>query len=1082
MQRFYQRLSQICHTRLLAEKYLIVPSYMAGQMVRQAAVEWDIPLLDLEVETLSGLVSSRTKEVLYDVDRELITDSRIRIMLLNIFRELREDDRLEYLSGLELTSGVLDVTATTVLELRLAGLGAEELKNREDEFVQAAKGRDMARIIERYEKNLADSGYVDRAGAIQLYLQEKTGGSNTDLHSSLQEEQYYLVPDSLDLAPLEEDFLEKLGEKAENSLITLPTPPVYNRETPDHYRNSHGEPEDSHIQEKVEQVLKVCRSAESGDLIDEETVEENSFNLFSYLFAVEELREEEKRLQKAGGEDSGQVQTLKKKRKENLHLHRAYGKSNEIRGVFRRIKENDIPLDRTAIFYTRQEPYCQLCYDLAGRLELPVTFGDGINIKNTRPGQLYFKLLDWIASDYSVKYMHRALLQKLIDPVEIEPFTPGEVAKILRRLKIGWRRERYEKLLAEEVEADASEGANTAAEAAQDLIQRLFSRLPAVEDDNMMNTGALAGGLSQVFEHIAAADAADSRQKSYEQEARNYIINRLSLISEHYQRREDLDRSLSRLEDIMEGSGIGASMPQPGHVHICSYREAQWLNRSHNYIVGLDAESFPGSQREDPILLDEEREKLGGLRLKSDTGKLKVYRLTQGLASLTGEINLSYSCFDTTDCSEIAPAPSFLQVYRLKTGDAEQDYGSLKESLEAVEEFVPAREEQLLTENSLWLRLGLKKIKKNKYGEHVQLAELAGELFPGFDRGHKAWNRRRNESFNPYCGEVSVNPEEVDPRKNQQVMSSSKLERMAKCPFKYFLENVLEIEEPEELEREPLEWLDAMERGSMLHSIYENFYREISQRGEKPDRNKHEKRLLEIAREKAEEYRRETPPPSEMVYEQEMREIFDSCRFFLASEAEHSQGREPFLFEFYFGRGRGASSKFKGGPARLKLPSGGEIKFSGIIDRVDRLDEGGCEVIDYKTGSTYVYSGSDYFKNGRQLQHALYALAVEKLARDDIQVTKSGYVFASRKGEGQRYMRESDGREKVKEIVEILAEALSQGVFPPSRYDWGDYTFCGICDFNEKICEREKKDELHKIWQNSDHKGIELLRRLESYE
>jgi len=1055
MKEFYNCLGKVCENNILAKKYLLMPSYTAGIMTRQVAGEWDIPLLDLEVETITGLISSRAAETLYDAGRELITDSRIRIIILDIFRELREDGRLEYLSGLEITSGVLDVTAATVLELRLAGLGANELKKRDIEFVQAAKGRDMSRIIKRYEERLAACGYVDRAEAIQLYLREKSDGQNL----GSPDEQFYLLPDSLDLAPLEEDFLEILKEEPANNLIILPTPPVYKRETPSHYR-----------QESGKHLVMSGSFPESEEFISEEKVKENPF---SYLFALEELTGEEKKLEKKGREDKAQI--LKEQRKEKVHLHRAYGKSSEIRGILRRIKEKGIPLDRTAIFYTIQEPYCQLCYDMVESLELPVTFGEGISIKNTRPGQLYFKLLDWIGSDYSLKYIYRALQKKLINPGEIEPFSPAEVAEILRGLKIGWRRERYKELLAEEVETSSEKKVNKAAEDAQNLIQKLFCWLPESDGENMVNTGKLAGGLGQVLENIAALTPADSRQSSYDEEARDYIVDRLKLMAEHYQQQEDLDRALSRLEDLIEEGRVGASLPRPGHVHICSYRTARWLDRPHNFLVGLDAENFPGPQREDPILLDEEREKMEGLRLKADSGSLKVYRLTQGLASLKGEINLSYSCFDTTECSEIAPAPSFLQVHRLKTGDPERDYRSLKEGLDVVEEFVPDSKEKLLTENNLWLKLGLQENRIEDF------AELSDELFPGLSRGQKALELRRDDGFNSYCGHVSVNPQEVDPRKNNKTVSSSRLERMAKCPFNYFLQNVLKIEEPEDLKREPLEWLDAMERGSLLHSIYEEFYRKISRRDEKPDRERHEELLMKIARREAEEYRRKTPPPSEIIYEQEMREIIDSCRFFLASEAEHSQGREPLLFEFYFGRGRKAGQLFRGGAARLKLPSGNEIEFSGKIDRVDRLAENEYEVIDYKTGSTYVYSGSDYFKNGRQLQHALYALALEELARDNIRVTKSGYVFASRKGEGQRYMRCPEGRENVKEILDILFEAIAQGIFPPARHD-GDYSFCNICDFNEKICEREKRDDLNKIWQESDHQGIELLRRLENYE
>ena len=1045
MQRFYHKLSEIFQNHLLAKKYLLMPSYRAGLMVRQAAAERDIPLLDFEVETISGLIRSRAEEFLYESGTELIPDGQIRIILLDILQEMRERGELEYFSGLELTSGVLEVTASTVLELRLAGFSAAELQKREKEFVQPAKGRDMARIMKKYENRLAENSYADRAAAIRLFLQEeedKTSGPPG-------EKEIHLIPDTLELAPLEEKFLESLTESQEKGPIILPTPPVYNRATPDHYR---------------------ITSSGGGT---EDSLQKFQDSPFRYLFAPEKLTEPK-------DDDAEKPAEMRVEEfQDRVHLHRAYGKSNEIKGIFRHIKEEEIPLDCAAIYYTRQEPYTQLCFELAGRLDLPVTFAAGINIKNTGPGQLYFRLLDWIASDYSVKYIHVALQQELLEVDGQEE----EIAALLRDLKIGWRRERYEKLLAEAVEAEAGGGEKREADtarAARRLIGELFSRLPESDEEGEINTGRLAEGLSRVVKDMAAISADGGvEKKSLDVEARNHIAGRLQLMADHYQQREASDRSVSRLRNLIAGSRVGSSSPQPGHLHIAPCRQAPWPDRSHNFLVGLDAESFPGPQREDPVLLDEERERLGGLRLRAESGQLKVYQLTQALSSLQGSIHLSYSCFDTSECSDTAPAPFFLQIHRLRTADPGRDYRSLEKSLTEVEEFVPARQEMLLSEKSLWLSLG--QAENNITG--AELAGLADDLFPALSRGRKTLARRRDDSFNPCCGEVDVDREEVDPRLSRQALSASKLERMATCPLKYFLQNVLGVEEPEELEREPLEWLDAMERGSLLHGIYEQFYREISRRDESPGLDDHEELILEIARQEAEKYRRETPPPSEMVYEQEMREILDSCRFFLASEEEYSRDRDrdPLLFEFYFGTNREEDERFQGGAARLKLPAGGELKFSGIIDRVDHLGGGDYEVIDYKTGSSYGYSASAYFKKGRQLQHALYALALEQLAREDISVGRSGYVFASRRGEGLRYMKEPAGREDVREVVEILVEAMARGVFPPARYD-RDYSHCYICEFNEKTCERERKDDLNEIWQESDHEGVELLRRLDHYE
>lgn len=80
----------------------------------------------------------------------------------------------------------------------------------------------------------------------------------------------------------------------------------------------------------------------------------------------------------------------------SIEMFRSYGENNEMREVIRYMKENRLPFDQVAIIQTTKEPYTQLLYDLSQQFNLPVTFGGGISIKNSRPAQLYFGLLDWI--------------------------------------------------------------------------------------------------------------------------------------------------------------------------------------------------------------------------------------------------------------------------------------------------------------------------------------------------------------------------------------------------------------------------------------------------------------------------------------------------------------------------------------------------------------------------------------------------------------------------------------------------------------------------------------------------------------
>ena len=127
----------------------------------------------------------------------------------------------------------------------------------------------------------------------------------------------------------------------------------------------------------------------------------------------------------------------------------------------------------------------------------------------------------------------------------------------------------------------------------------------------------------------------------------------------------------------------------------------------------------------------------------------------------------------------------------------------------------------------------------------------------------------------------------------------------------------------------------------------------------------------------------------------------------------------------------------------------------GVIDRIDRGADGEFVVWDYKTGSTYGYHDHGYLKQGRQVQHALYAMAAEEILRQsgekDPQVRWAGYYFPTERGEGKRILRDQRDRHQVRETLGHLFDLLREGVFPAAE----DGNSCRYCDYRE-VCGQEK--------------------------
>jgi ATP-dependent helicase/nuclease subunit B len=133
----------------------------------------------------------------------------------------------------------------------------------------------------------------------------------------------------------------------------------------------------------------------------------------------------------------------------------------------------------------------------------------------------------------------------------------------------------------------------------------------------------------------------------------------------------------------------------------------------------------------------------------------------------------------------------------------------------------------------------------------------------------------------------------------------------------------------------------------------------------------------------------------------------------------------------------------------IDLGGGESFLLRGSIDRVDEAADGSFHVWDYKSGGTWGHGEERGLDGGRQIQHALYAMALETLlvrAGRPARVSQSGYFFPGRRGEGQR-MRPSHDATEARAVLRRLFGLLRAGAFVHAT----DEEDCRFCDFQE-VC------------------------------
>jgi RecB family exonuclease len=281
-------------------------------------------------------------------------------------------------------------------------------------------------------------------------------------------------------------------------------------------------------------------------------------------------------------------------------------------------------------------------------------------------------------------------------------------------------------------------------------------------------------------------------------------------------------------------------------------------------------------------------------------------------------------------------------------------------------------------------------------------------------------------------------------------ISPTKLESWAACPFSYFAENILRLEgvdRPEEIVT-----ISALDRGTLLHAILEQFVEERIKSGTRPSRADSIERIVEIADAEFDKFESDGMVGRRTLWDLEKERMRREVSQFVVAEStrEAETGLSATETELKFGLGS------DGHPAIvLSLPSGRSVAFRGAIDRVERGRDGELSVVDYKTGSLSAYESmeKDPIEGGRRMQLPIYAMAARSIFGVEGEV-EGAYWFTSERGAFQtRRVRLGDIEQEALDALDRITNGIGAGVFPaiPGPRGFGGFANCVYCPFDQ-IC------------------------------
>lgn len=720
--------------------------------------------------------------------------------------------------------------------------------------------------------------------------------------------------------------------------------------------------------------------------------------------------------------------------KNNFTMFRATGSLAEVREGFRRMLSEPVALDRTEIILSDYERYAPVIHSHSETLGFACTFSNGLPLVFSAAGKAAVGILNWIEEGYPAKRITELLRHGYISLGD-ERWSRSDWVRMLEKSGIGWGRERYFTLLSPDrlCEEDIAQG-----EVLYQFMKGLFIQLP---EGDAWNPLLLFGWVSDFVRNYATIRSLEDADiaAALKETSDRCLTSESELMP--------MDLAICYVREMLSGIRIRVSAtPKPAAVHISSLSNGGWSGRDHTWIVGMDERAWSVPAVQDPLLLDRERIALSAdLELVQQRASNVRRERESRISLMRGEIWLSYVSYDSGEQKSQNPAFELLQILRLQTGDSSMDFAALERLLgdpHSVMDMAHSRDSIVpLDGNDMWLRL-----LRDANGGRSNGQQVMHNLYPALLQGHRAQILRLEERVSAYDGWLDIDPIAY-PEKSQEdssviTISVSQLEKYSRCGLQYYFYNVLKLRPKEIAEFKRTRWLQASDRGTLLHDIFRRYLEDVTNQGTMlPVHDK--SRLDNIVDAVIEENALSIPAPNSHVYSKECEEIRRDAEVFYRSEIGRTE--QPCFFELEL-------TTQDGGPIEVRLSDSLRIKLNGFVDRVDRVGPHEYRIIDYKTGGTNKYKASEYFSGGTQLQHALYSIAVEQWLREtgadpEARVVESDYYFPTERGRGEFVRRIQNRRDELAAVIARLMEARRRGLYIPAK----DSSICKWCDY-QAVC------------------------------
>ncbi len=533
------------------------------------------------------------------------------------------------------------------------------------------------------------------------------------------------------------------------------------------------------------------------------------------------------------------------------------------------------------------------------------------------------------------------------------------------------------------------------------------------------------------------------------------------------------------LEDRLRFLRVEPLKSRYGAVFVGSLEEARGWSFDVVFLPGLAEGQFPRRVFEDPLLLDDLRERVSPrLKLRDDRVASERQLLSSAAAAAERQLVASFPRMEVGQNRPRVPSFYALELPRAANGALPplraferqaRDAAPARLHWPAPRDFADAVDDVEYDLAVLGPLLAENREAAVPRGAGRYLMQASAPLARSLRARYSRWDSTEWHAADGLLKLDAAAQSALDEhRLSKRVYSPSTLQLFASCPYRFALQGIHRLRPREQ--GVPLERMDPLTRGALYHAVQFRLFRDLEQRNLLPVQASRLSWILQRCDETLDTVEREfadkLAPAIPNVWRSEIEDLRTDLRGSIHLALE-DPGWLPIHFEFGFGVEGGDGRDEASVDREATVLDAAHVR--GSVDRIERhVERGTLRVIDFKTGKppgrAPMYTGG-----GAVLQPLLYSLAIQQILETPVEC--GTLLFATQRGGYKSFECKNDergGREL--QLVLVTIDRMIENGFVPAA---PQAKACDYCDY-QAVCgpreplrvarkHREELDPLNEI-------------------